>query len=88
MADNLWSVYATNGGVIGGFPSVILFLGNGSLLGIPASMILFLLCAVLVGVLVRYWVLPFLSYSSRSFPQVLLCSVSVHTSPKPFGAQL
>ena len=48
------AVYATNGGVIGGFPSVILFLGNGSMLGIPASMILFLLCTILVGVMMNH----------------------------------
>jgi simple sugar transport system permease protein len=44
------AVYATNGGVIGGFPAPILFLGNGTLLGVPVSMILFILCAILVGV--------------------------------------
>jgi hypothetical protein len=45
------AVYATNGGVIGGFPPVILFFGNGTLLGIPVPMILFVLCAVLAAVL-------------------------------------
>jgi simple sugar transport system permease protein len=45
------AVYATNGGVIGGFPPAILFLGNGTLFGVPVSMILFALCAVLVGAL-------------------------------------
>ncbi len=48
------AVYATNGGVIGGFPPAILFLGNGTLLGIPVSMIFFLLCAVLVAVLMSH----------------------------------
>ena len=38
------AVYATNGGVIGGFPPAILFLGNGTLLGVPVPMILFILC--------------------------------------------
>jgi simple sugar transport system permease protein/ribose transport system permease protein len=45
------AVYATKGGVISGFPALILFLGNGAVLGIPASMILFGLCAVWVGVM-------------------------------------
>ena len=40
------AVYATNGGVIGGFPPAILFLGNGILLGVPVPMILFILCAI------------------------------------------
>src|SRR5690348_4579876 len=45
------AVYATNGGVIGGFPPAILFLGNGTLLGVPLPMILFVLCAILVAVM-------------------------------------
>src|SRR4029077_742852 len=40
------AVYATNGGVIGGFPPAISFLGNGTLLGVPVPMILFILCAI------------------------------------------
>ena len=48
------SVYATSGGVIGGFPPAILFLGNGTLLGIPVAMILFLLCAVVVAVVMSH----------------------------------
>jgi simple sugar transport system permease protein len=42
------AVYATNGGVIGGFPPAILFLGNGTLLGVPVPMLLFVLCAMFV----------------------------------------
>lgn len=48
------AVYATNGGVISGFPAAVLFLGNGSVLGIPASMILFALCALWVGVMMSH----------------------------------
>jgi simple sugar transport system permease protein len=48
------AVYATNGGVIGGFPPAILFLGNGTLLGVPVPMILFILCAVLVAVIMSH----------------------------------
>ena len=48
------AVYATNGGVIGGFPAAILFMGNGSLLGIPASILLFVLCACLVAVIMSH----------------------------------
>jgi simple sugar transport system permease protein len=43
------AVYATNGGVIGGFPPAISFLGNGTLLGVPVPMILFILCAIAVA---------------------------------------
>jgi simple sugar transport system permease protein len=45
------AVVATSGTVIGGFPSAILFLGNGTLFGIPVSMILFILCAIVVAVI-------------------------------------
>ena len=48
------AVYATNGGVIGGFPPAILFFGNGTLLGIPVPMILFVLCAVLVALIMSH----------------------------------
>jgi simple sugar transport system permease protein len=48
------AVYATNGGVIGGFPPAILFLGNGTLLGVPVPMLLFVLCAILVAVLMSH----------------------------------
>lgn len=44
------AVYATSGGVIGGFPQAVLYLGNGTLLGFPVPMILFILCAILVAV--------------------------------------
>ncbi len=43
------SVYVTNGGVIGGFPAAILWVGNGTLLGVPVSRILFIFCAVVVA---------------------------------------
>jgi simple sugar transport system permease protein len=48
------SILATNGGVIGGFPPAILFLGNGSLLGVPVSMILFLICSVVVAIILSH----------------------------------
>ncbi|MGA8658894.1 MAG: ABC transporter permease [Chthoniobacterales bacterium] len=48
------AVYATNGGVIGGFPPAILFLANGTLLGVPVSMIIFVLCAVMVAVIMSH----------------------------------
>ena len=44
------AVYATSGGVIGGFPPAILFLGNSTLLGVPVPMLLFIVCAIAVGV--------------------------------------
>src|SRR6202030_1520628 len=48
------AVYATSGGVIGGFPPAILFLGNGILLGVPVPMILFILCAVVGAVMMSH----------------------------------
>jgi simple sugar transport system permease protein/ribose transport system permease protein len=48
------AVYATNGGVIGGFPPAILFLGNGTLLGVPVPMILLVLCAIVVAVIMSH----------------------------------
>lgn len=48
------AVYATNGGVIGGFPPAILFLGNGTLLGVPVPMLLFILCAIAVAVIMSH----------------------------------
>jgi len=48
------AVYATNGGVIGGFPPPILFMGNGTLLQVPVPMIVFILCAVLVAVIMSH----------------------------------
>ena len=48
------AVYATNGGVIGGFPPPILFLGNGTLVGVPVPMVFFVLCAVLVAVVMSH----------------------------------
>jgi simple sugar transport system permease protein len=48
------SILATSGGVIGGFPPAILFLGNGSLIGVPVSMILFLICAIVVAVILSH----------------------------------
>ena len=48
------AVFATSGGVIGGFPPAILYLGNGTLLGFPVPMIIFILCAVLVAVIMSH----------------------------------
>ncbi len=48
------AVYATSGGVIGGFPDAVLFLGNGTLLGFPAPMILFILCAIVVAIIMSH----------------------------------
>ena len=48
------AIAATRGGVIGGFPPAILFLGNGTLLGVPVSLLIFAGCAVAVGVLLRH----------------------------------
>jgi simple sugar transport system permease protein len=48
------AVFATSGGVIGGFPPAILFLGNGTLLGFPAPMIIFILCAILIAVIMNH----------------------------------
>ncbi|HET7239402.1 MAG TPA: ABC transporter permease, partial [Terrimicrobiaceae bacterium] len=48
------SVLATSGGVIGGFPPAILFLGNGTLLGIPVAMIIFIGCAFIVAVIMNH----------------------------------
>ena len=48
------AVYATSGGVIGGFPAAVLFLGNGTLFGFPVPMILFILCAILVAVIMNH----------------------------------
>jgi simple sugar transport system permease protein len=48
------TVYATSGGVIGGFPPAILFLGNGTLLGFPVPMIILILCAILVAVIMNH----------------------------------
>jgi simple sugar transport system permease protein len=48
------AVYATSGGVIGGFPPAILFLGNGTLLGFPVPMMIFILCAILVAVIMNH----------------------------------
>jgi simple sugar transport system permease protein len=48
------SVLATSGTVIGGFPPVILFLGNGRLLGIPVPLMVFVLCACVVAVILTH----------------------------------
>jgi simple sugar transport system permease protein len=48
------AVLATSGGVIGGFPPAILFLGNGTLLGFPVAMIIFIACAVIVAVILNH----------------------------------
>ena len=48
------AVFATSGGVIGGFPPAILFLGNGTVLGFPAPMIIFILCAILIAVIMNH----------------------------------
>ena len=43
------SIVLTKGYVISGFPSAILFIGNGDILGIPMPMILFILGAALMA---------------------------------------
>ena len=48
------AVYATSGGVIGGFPPAILYLGNGTILGFPVPMIIFILCAMVVAVIMNH----------------------------------
>ena len=48
------AVYATSGGVIGGFPPALLYLGNGTLLGFPVPMILLILCAIVVAVIMSH----------------------------------
>jgi simple sugar transport system permease protein len=48
------AVLATSGGVIGGFPPAILFLGNGTLLGIPVAMLIFIVCAFIVAVIMNH----------------------------------
>jgi simple sugar transport system permease protein len=48
------AVFATSGGVIGGFPPAILFLGNGTLLGIPVAMIIFIICAIIVAIIMNH----------------------------------
>jgi simple sugar transport system permease protein len=48
------AVYATSGGVIGGFPQALLFLGNGTLLGFPVPMILLIICSVVVAVIMSH----------------------------------
>jgi simple sugar transport system permease protein len=48
------AVYATSGGVIGGFPQALLFLGNGSLRGFPVPMILLIICAIVVAVIMSH----------------------------------
>jgi simple sugar transport system permease protein len=48
------AVYATSGGVIGGFPQALLFLGNGTLLGFPVPMILLILCSIVVAVIMSH----------------------------------
>jgi simple sugar transport system permease protein len=48
------AVYATSGGVIGGFPQALLFLGNGTLLGFPVPMIIFILCSIVVAVIMNH----------------------------------
>jgi simple sugar transport system permease protein len=48
------AVYATSGGVIGGFPPAILYLGNGTVLGFPVPMIIFILCAIIVAIIMNH----------------------------------
>jgi simple sugar transport system permease protein len=48
------AVYATSGGVIGGFPPAILYLGNGTVLGFPVPMMIFILCAMVVAVIMNH----------------------------------
>ena len=47
------SIGLTHGGVISGFPPLVLFLGNGSVAGLPAPLILFALVALPVAVLLN-----------------------------------
>ena len=47
------SIAATHGGVIGGFPPAILFLGNGTVLGVPVSILIFAGCALVVALLLK-----------------------------------
>jgi len=47
------SVGLTHGGVISGFPPLVLFLANGSVLGIPAPLIILLLTALPVAVMLN-----------------------------------
>jgi simple sugar transport system permease protein len=48
------AVFATSGGVIGGFPPAILFLGNGTLFGVPVAMIIFIICAIIVAIIMNH----------------------------------
>lgn len=48
------SIAATHGGVVGGFPPVILYLGNGTILGLPVSLLLFLGSAAGVWLLLNF----------------------------------
>ena len=47
------SIGLTHGGVISGFPPLVLFLGNGSVAGLPAPLILFALVALPVAVMLN-----------------------------------
>ncbi len=52
-AVNGLSIGLTHGGVISGFPPLVLFLGNGSLAGIPAPLIVFAATALPVSVVLN-----------------------------------
>ena len=47
------SIGLTHGGVISGFPPLVLFVGNGSVLGLPAPLLLFALVALPVAVMLN-----------------------------------
>lgn len=47
------AIAATRGAVIGGFPGIILYLGNGTIVGLPVSMLVFAACAAGVWVLLN-----------------------------------
>ena len=47
------SIGLTHGGVISGFPPLVLFFGNASLLGVPVALIVLLLVALPVGVILN-----------------------------------
>jgi len=48
------AVATTHGTVIGGFPPIILFVGNGTLLGIPVSIIIFVLCSIAIAMIMSH----------------------------------
>lgn len=47
------NILTTKGYVISGFPSEILFIGNGTIVGIPFPLIIFLLIAIILGIIMN-----------------------------------